>query len=740
MQNKKTKKTPDVIHQRRWLLALYDLIPAVISSLLAYLVVDPESLVRLGAGDFFLQSFLFYICFYVTRFLFGVYNQIWRFGSIHAYLRLFFADLVAGTVYCLLNLVVPFFERTTFTQKVSLICINLLLSLGMRMVYQYLYQYARLDSRLAKVVRPVFSFVTGLKIKPQQDEDGGGADRRIKIAIVGAGRVGSMLAEELLTNTNAPYNPVCFIDADRSKVGREIMGIHVLAGGEATPEVLASYGVQEIVLALPKLHGERKKELYEYYRSTGCKIKVYDFPVTQSVEAGRRSLREFQIEDLLFREQEDFISDKVSSYYRGKVVLISGGGGSIGSEIARQIARMQPKRLVILDVYENGAYDLQQELKIRYGAALDLQVEIVSVTDKTHLERVFSTHRPDIVLHAAAHKHVPLMEHNCCEAVRNNVFGTLNMVEVSEMFGVKKFIMISTDKAVNPTNVMGATKRMCEMIVQSRTGKTEFSATRFGNVLGSNGSVIPLFRRQIAAGGPVTLTDKRIIRYFMTIPEASQLVLTSGAMSKNGELYVLDMGKPIRIKDLAEKMIRLSGFEPYEDIDIVETGLRPGEKLYEELLIKTEDLDKTDNALIFIERDKPLPKQEIIVKLAILREALATEDDEVIKKALMAVVPTFHRPEEVNANAIHAAEMEAAGEGVPKDDGEEDTPAENTPAPAPEEAEEPVAEPAATEDDLPTEDLTVDITVESEETGEIHTQTVPVEFTDGEKPAGGGLR
>ena len=316
----------------------------------------------------------------------------------------------------------------------------------------------------------------------------------------------------------------------------------------------------------------------------------------------------------------------------------------------------------MLDIYENGAYDIQQELHIAYGDRLDLRVEIASVQDKQQLERIFDQYRPEIVLHAAAHKHVPLMEHNCAEAVKNNVFGTLNMVNTAEQYGAVKFIMISTDKAVNPTNVMGATKRMCEMIVQSRTGsRTSFSATRFGNVLGSNGSVIPLFKRQIMNGGPITLTDKRIIRYFMTIPEASQLVLQSGAMAKNGELYVLDMGKPVKILELAENMIRLSGYVPYRDIDIVETGLRPGEKLYEELLIKSEELDTTENSMIFIERDKPKEPRRIEEKLRLLSQALATGDDSAVKEALKQAVSTFHDPEEVNAAAVQAAEMRLAG-------------------------------------------------------------------------------
>ena len=317
---------------------------------------------------------------------------------------------------------------------------------------------------------------------------------------------------------------------------------------------------------------------------------------------------------------------------------------------------MNPKQIVILDIYENGAYDVQQELKIAYGGKLDIRIEILSITNKKALEKVFDTYRPQIVINAAAHKHVPLMEHNCVEAVQNNIFGTKNVIDCCEKYGIDRFMMVSTDKAVNPTNVMGATKRMCEMLVQSASthGRVKYSATRFGNVLGSAGSVIPLFKRQIANGGPITLTDKRIIRYFMTIPEASQLVLASGAMAHNGELFVLDMGQPVRILDLAENMIRLSGVQ---GIEIVETGLRPGEKLYEELLVKTEELDKTDNSLIFIERDAPLSEMEINAKLKMLQCACETEDSNLVREALRQVVPTFRKPEEVNVKATEAEEM-----------------------------------------------------------------------------------
>ena len=406
----------------------------------------------------------------------------------------------------------------------------------------------------------------------------------------------------------------------------------------------------------------KRRELYAAYSEAGYKIKVYDYPIMQTAEK-KRYLRDFDIEELLFRKPIAIANEKTDAFYRDKVILITGGGGSIGSELCRQLAKMGPKQIIILDIYENGAYDVQQELKIAYGDKLNLQIEICSITHRKALERVFETYRPQIVINAAAHKHVPLMESNCVEAVYNNVFGTKNLVDLCEEYGVARFMMVSTDKAVNPTNVMGATKRMCEMIVGSASvwGTATYSSTRFGNVLGSAGSVIPLFKRQIAGGGPITLTDKRIIRYFMTIPEASQLVLESGAMAKNGELFVLDMGQPVKILDLAESMIRLSGVS---GIEIVETGLRPGEKLYEELLVKTEELDKTENSLIFIEKDTPLPREELERRLEILKNAVDTGSNEAVRRALKQVVPTYRSPEEVNARAEQAAEMKMQKETV----------------------------------------------------------------------------
>lgn len=655
------KKRDDLRSGIRWQLVLYDFILMIVVLSISVFALSSKWK-TLFWGNVVIQMSTAIAAVFIARFIGGIYKLIWRYAGSKAYLKLIFCDFIGAIAFFIVQWFFTF-NKVGFLVFLAAISLNLLASMVLRMTYRFLYEHSTEESTIASFVRKATSAVTGLRDNKCVDIH---QCRKINIAIVGAGRVGVMLAEELVGNPNASYEPKCFIDIDQMKVGRNINGLPVLSENEATINFLSTFPVQEIIFAVPDLDLDKKRKLYEKYKSSGYKLKVYDYPIAMSVnnQGGKRHMREFSIEELLFRNQVDFINEQTRNYYRGKVVLISGGGGSIGSELSRQIAKMEPKKLIILDVYENGAYDIQQELKIAYGSVLDLNIEILSICDREQLEKVFETYRPQIVLHAAAHKHVPLMEHNCCESVKNNVFGTLNIVEVSEKYGVEKFTMISTDKAVNPTNVMGATKRMCEMIVQSRRSKTNFSATRFGNVLGSNGSVIPLFKRQIANGGPVTLTDKRIIRYFMTIPEAAQLVLISGAMAKNGELFVLDMGKPVKILELAENMIRLSGFEPYKDINIIETGLRPGEKLYEELLIKNEDLDKTENSLIFVERDKPLTMEEIEKKLELLRTAVHTNNDSIVKEAMKKAVPTFKSPEEVNEDAENTEEMKIVNAGL----------------------------------------------------------------------------
>lgn len=633
-ENQKNK-SPNI----RWMLVLYDLIVyAIIAVILLVIHGSDDKLTTIGILQ---QAALSVFCIFVIRILGKVYGQVWRYGGVKCYIRLICTDSIAFLLYLCLELLLPV-QKITFERMLSLACMNLLGAMTLRLMYHYTYKYANLNSFGGKCLSMLLRLFSGMETENAKEI------HKIKVAIIGAGRVGVSLAEELINNSKASYTPKVFIDINKEKVGRDIRGIPVWSEDKASLQRLRESEVQEIIFAIPSMDAYKKKTLYEYYKNAGYKIKVYDYP-TMYVAGSKRHLREFDIEELLFRKPLVVSDERTNKYYKDKVVLITGGGGSIGSELCRQLAKMEPKKIIILDIYENGAYNVQQELKIAYGNSLDLQIEICSITNRKALRAVFDRHHPQIIINAAAHKHVPLMEHNCVEAIYNNVFGTQNLVELCEEYEAERFMMVSTDKAVNPTNVMGATKRMCEMIVQSASthGKVKYSATRFGNVLGSAGSVIPLFKRQIANGGPVTLTDKRIIRYFMTIPEASQLVLQSGAIANNGELFVLDMGQPVKILDLAENMIRLSGIQ---GVKIIETGLRPGEKLYEELLVNTEELDKTDNSLIFIERDKALSKEEIYKKIQTLRDACNTGNDLTAKEALRSVVPTFRRPEEVNKN------------------------------------------------------------------------------------------
>ena len=620
----------------KWMLVFYDIIIyfAMVYLLFGVYYPMPHHIV---VNHISLMLIIILVC----RFAGKVYKQVWRYGGIQCYIRLLVTDGIAFIIYYLIS-EATLIEGIMIPRVLSLACMNLLACLAIRMIYRYCFKYGNHETKKGKLLSGLLKLMSGVEIDDECETS------KINVAIIGAGSVGISLAEELNNSSAANYVAKCFIDCDRKKVGRDIKGLPVLSETQDSLTRLRQLGVQEVIFAIHSLNVEEKKVLYNFYKEAGFKLKVYDYPIFQTA-GKKRHLREFDIEELLFRKPLEVFDERTHAYYKDKVVLITGGGGSIGSELCRQLAKMNPKQIIILDIYENGVYDVQQELKIAYGSDLDLRVEICSITNRKGMARVFETYHPEIVINAAAHKHVPLMEHNCIEAIENNIFGTKTVVELCEEYGAKRFMMVSTDKAVNPTNVMGATKRMCEMIVQSASthGNVKYSATRFGNVLGSAGSVIPLFRRQIASGGPVTLTDKRIIRYFMTIPEASQLVLQSGAMANNGELFVLDMGQPVKILDLAESMIKLSGAT---NIEIVETGLRPGEKLYEELLVKTEELNKTDNDLIFIERDTPLNKEEIDYKLEVLKEACKKDDDDVAREALRNVVPTFKRPEDVNKN------------------------------------------------------------------------------------------
>ena len=464
-----------------------------------------------------------------------------------------------------------------------------------------------------------------------------------RIMIVGAGTSGSVILKEMTTSSLVNGCVVCFVDDDKNKAGKFLNGVPVAGNRNDIPRLAEEYKIDEIYIAIPSASAKERKAIIEICRETGCQVKILP-GIYQLIngEVSIAKLRNVEIEDLLGRDPIRVNLDEIMGYVSGKVVLVTGGGGSIGSELCRQVASHNPKQLIIFDIYENNAYDIQLELKEKYPD-LDLVVLIGSVRNTHRIETVFEKYRPDIVYHAAAHKHVPLMEDSPNEAIKNNVFGTYKTAKAADKYGTKRFVLISTDKAVNPTNIMGASKRMCEMVVQmmNARSKTDFVAVRFGNVLGSNGSVIPLFKKQIEQGGPVTVTHPDIIRYFMTIPEAVSLVLQAGAYAKGGEIFVLDMGEPMKILDLAKNLIRLSGYTPDMDIPIVFTGLRPGEKLYEELLMNEEGMQDTPNKLIHIGKPIEFDMERFEGQLEELY-VTANEDGDGIREDVMRIVETYH--------------------------------------------------------------------------------------------------
>lgn len=480
-------------------------------------------------------------------------------------------------------------------------------------------------------------------------QNAGTAERRIMI--VGAGSSGAVILKEMTSSECVSDKVVCFIDDNPNKQGKFLNGVPIVGTRQDIPEMAKKYQIDEICIAMPSAAAKDRKEIIEISRETNCKVKtlpgIYQL---LNGEVGVSKLRDVEIEDLLGRDPIRVNLDEIMDYVSGKVVLVTGGGGSIGSELCRQIAGHNPKQLIIVDIYENNAYDIQMELREKHPE-LNLEVLIGSVRNTHRINTIFEKYRPEIVYHAAAHKHVPLMEDSPNEAIKNNVFGTYKTAKAADKYGVKRFVLISTDKAVNPTNIMGASKRMCEMVIQmmNAKSKTDFVAVRFGNVLGSNGSVIPLFKRQIAEGGPVTVTHPDIIRYFMTIPEAVSLVLQAGAYAKGGEIFVLDMGEPVKILELAKNLIRLSGYKVDEDIKIEFTGLRPGEKLYEELLMDEEGLQDTPNKLIHIGKPIDFDMDYFAHQLDELYE-IANRDSDSIKDVVQMIVPTYKKPEKVNAN------------------------------------------------------------------------------------------
>lgn len=547
--------------------------------------------------------------------LFKLYRSVWRFASANEFLNV----ISACSASILIQIVIMSFMK-------------------MRMpVSYYLMKYVILIVGVGSL-----RFAYRILRMIQEKRMGLRKDSRRNTMVVGAGEAGAMIIKEFQNSRYLDQKVCCVIDDNEAKQGKYIRGVKIMGGRDDIRFLAHELQIDEIIVALPSVPQAQVKEILQICQETGCELKV--LPGLYQMINGEISvskLRKVEIEDLLGREPIKLQVDSVMGYVAGKVILVTGGGGSIGSELCRQIAAHHPKRLIIVDIYENNAYDIQQELK-RTSPELDLVVLIASVRNTHRMNSIFETYRPDIVYHAAAHKHVPLMEDSPNEAIKNNVFGTYKTAKAADKFGVQRFVLISTDKAVNPTNIMGASKRICEMIIQmmNHHSKTDFVAVRFGNVLGSNGSVIPLFKKQIEQGGPVTVTHPEIIRYFMTIPEAVSLVLQAGALAKGGEIFVLDMGEPVKILDLAKNLIRLSGYKPFEDIAIEFTGLRPGEKLYEELLMSEEGLKETENELIHIGKPIEFDEEKFRNDLEELRR-IADQDSEAIRQKVREIVPTY---------------------------------------------------------------------------------------------------
>ena len=472
-------------------------------------------------------------------------------------------------------------------------------------------------------------------------------EKSTKVLIIGAGSAGKLILREMFENPQLNMCPVGIIDDNINKLGKTYYNVAVVGTTDEIEQIAKNLNIDEIIFTIAKIDNVRKREIIQICKKTKCKVKT--IPGICELIDGRvsiKSIRDVNIEDLLGRESIKIKDPEVVNFIKNKKVLVTGAGGSIGSELSRQIGNLNPKELILVDIYENNVYAIQQELLRKYHN-LNLKVLIASVRDKKRMDEIFNTYKPEIVFHAAAHKHVPLMEDSPCEAIKNNVFGTLNTAKISAKYNVERFVLISTDKAVNPTNIMGATKRCCEMIVQmlNKNSETEFVAVRFGNVLGSNGSVIPLFKKQIEEGGPVTVTHPKITRFFMTIPEAVSLVLEAGAIAKGGEIFVLNMGEPVKILDLAENLIKLSGFEPNVDIKIEITGLRPGEKLYEEILMDEEGLTSTKKDKIYIGQPIEVNQLEFFDKLNSLKNAVELEDENEVRYLMKDLVPTFRKKE-----------------------------------------------------------------------------------------------
>lgn len=602
------------------LLLLYDVMAILLSEYMALLIryefrpdkinVDHlETMLKFSAVNVIVTLAIFAF--------FSLYESLWRYASVTELLNLTLACMVSAGMQLIGTFMLEYRMPRSYYVLYFLVLLPLMMA-------------GRFSYRLLRIVK-------------QRLHNIAENEKPVVTMVIGAGDAGLAIIKEIQSSYHLNWKVACVIDDSKVKEGNKILGVPIIGGRECIIKAAEKYHVDEIIFAIPTLSRDERTKILNICKETGCKLRtlpgIYQL-INEEVSISK--LREVNIDDLLGREPIQTDLDDILGYVKNQVVLVTGGGGSIGSELCRQIASHEPKQLIIFEIYENSAYDIQQELKIQYPK-LNLTVLIGSVRNTHRVQQIFRDYHPDLVYHAAAHKHVPLMEESPNEAIKNNVFGTLNTARAAQQYGTKKFILISTDKAVNPTNIMGASKRICEMIIQglAQDSRTEFVAVRFGNVLGSNGSVIPLFERQILAGGPVTVTDKNIIRYFMTIPEAVSLVLQAGAYAKGGEIFVLDMGEPVKIDDLARNLIKLSGHRPDEDIKIVYTGLRPGEKLYEELLMKEEGLTSTRHKRIFIGKPIVFVHEEFWEQLAELKKE-AYEDGNYIREYVAKIVETYH--------------------------------------------------------------------------------------------------
>ena len=629
---------------RKIVLAVADVFIICVAALIANFIlsfwgkeIDESRLIVSGAVSS--------ICCIGGLFISGAYSRMWRYFNRKDYLTCIYGSIVgivvaASIVYIIDNTFYPLYSASHLV----------LLTLGI-CLFRYLFKSA---------------FITLTKPKAMKGK---------RTMVIGGGQACRTILKEIHNAQHSPYagdkqvtvfDPVCIIDDNRDKVGTDIDGVEIVGTTAEIHRFVRERKIEQILFAIPSCLDDERKRILDICSDTKVPVKVVPFIGNLVFDEKNKTIihqiRDIRVEDLLGREPITFDNADIRNFISGKVCMVTGGGGSIGSELVRQIAKYDPERVIIVDIYENNAYEIEQELKMEYGDELKLVTLIASVRDYFRMNQIFDTYKPDVVFHAAAHKHVPLMEVSPMEAIKNNIIGTFNVATLAQYHDVGKFVMISTDKAVNPTNVMGASKRCCEMIVQylaqQHEGRTEFVTTRFGNVLGSNGSVIPLFKKQIEQGRPVTVTHPDIIRYFMTIPEAVNLVMEAAAIAKGGEIFVLDMGEPVKIVTLAENLIRMYGKEPYKDVEIRFTGLRPGEKIKEELLMNEEGLQKTSNKLIFIGKQIEIDEETFAFRLDLLRNAALRNNEKIAVDALHKMVPTFTTPEKFNSKELKKETME----------------------------------------------------------------------------------